>query len=111
MPDAEWFAMTKRFADYGIECWVKQYMDSPHRYQEFRTYFKTLAPDPRNPINTWADEAYVFVGWLSTNYKDETKQLIFISKRTNPTQTNTQLISRYYNKWRAEAKADRDEEL
>jgi hypothetical protein len=112
MPDAKWFAMTKSFADYGIECWFNQLLDNPILYQEFRTYFKTLTPDPRNPISTWADESRVFNGWLATHYPDIRKQLIFISKRKYPNNSDcSKHIYTYYAKWRAAAKADRDEEL
>lgn len=107
----EYFAMKEVLLNFGIECWLKRFMENPTIYQEFRTHFKTIVPSPRRPINTWKDEAIEFAGWLATHYRNEYKYLLFISKYTDSRLEATYMISKYYLQWRETAKADRDEEL
>ena len=116
MPTAEWFAMTKVFTDYGIECWLKQFMDSPAVYREFQAHLKTRPVDRSRPVETMVDQGREFNSWLAKNHLDKRRYLIFIASKEGHKGDQTLFyIHQYYRKWyesdRKGYTANRDEEL
>ena len=95
MPNAEWFTMMGGFANYGIECWLKEFMESQVIYLEFQASSDFIIIDSKHPMCHQFDE------WMSIHRKAERTHLMFIANRRGAKGEDGKLcyIYEYYNKW------------